>query len=106
MLRPAGELRAAFDNNPFAGAPLETLHVYFLADWPDDTAVKILDPDRSSGDSLVVGGREIYVQLPNGMARTKLTNLYFDSKLKTVSTARNWKTVGKLVQMLNGPSVG
>ena len=29
----------------------------------------------------------MYLHLPNGMARTKLTNVYFDSKLKTVSTA-------------------
>jgi uncharacterized protein (DUF1697 family) len=34
------------------------------------------------------------------MGRTKLTNAYFDSKLKTVSTARNWRTVLKLLEMV------
>jgi uncharacterized protein (DUF1697 family) len=28
-----------------------------------------------------------------GVARTKLTNAYFDSALKTVCTMRNWRTV-------------
>ena len=83
-----------------AGAPLETLHVYFLADKADAAAVRGLDAERSPGDSFVVKGREVYLHLSNGMARTKLTNVYFDSKLKTVSTARNWKTVGKLVEMM------
>ena len=103
VVRSAAELAVAYQANPFAkaGAPLDTLHVYFLADMPDKAAVKALDPDRSPGDSFVVKGREVYLQLPDGMARTKLTNVYFDSKLKTVSTARNWKTVGKLVGMLS-----
>jgi uncharacterized protein (DUF1697 family) len=102
VLRSAEELRAAYQANPFAkaGAPVETLNIYFLADMPAPAAVRSLDPDRSPGDSFVVRGREIYLQLPNGMARTKLTNAWFDSKLKTVSTARNWNTVGKLVELM------
>jgi uncharacterized protein (DUF1697 family) len=96
VLRSASELQAAYQANPFAGAPAELLHVYFLAGNPGRTAVTMLDPDRSPGDSYVVHGREIYLHLPQGMARTKLTNAYFDSKLNTVSTARNWNTVGKL----------
>jgi uncharacterized protein (DUF1697 family) len=33
------------------------------------------------------------------VARSKLTNAYFDSKLATISTARNWRTVLRLVEM-------
>jgi uncharacterized protein (DUF1697 family) len=103
VLRSGEELRKAFESNPFvrAGAAAERLHVYFLADLPDAAAVKGLDAERSPGDSFAVVGREVYLHMPQGMARTKLTNAYFDSKLKTVSTARNWNTVGKLVEMLN-----
>lgn len=102
VLRSAAELKAAHKANPFAkaGAPPETLHVYFLADLPQPSAVKTLDPDRSPGDSFAVRGREVFLHLPNGMARTKLSNAYFDSKLKTVSTARNWNTVGKLLELM------
>jgi uncharacterized protein (DUF1697 family) len=38
--------------------------------------------------------------MPNGMARTKLTNAYFDSRLATVSTARNWNTILKLFDLM------
>ena len=61
--------------------------------------VKSLDPNRSPGDEYVVKGREIYLWLPNGFGRSKLSNAYFDSKLATVSTARNWRTVLKLTEM-------
>jgi uncharacterized protein (DUF1697 family) len=103
VLRSAPELKTAYTSNPFAraGAPLETLHVYFLADKPDAAAIKSLDPNRSPGDSYAIRNREVYLHLPNGMARTKLTNVYFDSKLKTVSTARNWNTVAKLVELMS-----
>jgi uncharacterized protein (DUF1697 family) len=104
VLRSATELMAAIKNNPFlqAGAEEDSLHVYFLAGVPDAKDVTGLDAARSAPDTFAVVGREIYLQLPNGMARTKLTNAYFDSKLRTVSTARNWRTILKLAELLQG----
>lgn len=104
VLRSGEELRRAYEANPFAraGASAETMQVYFLADWPETAAWKGLDPERSTGDRFAVVGREVYLDVPQGMARTKLTNAYFDARLKTVSTARNWNTVGKLVEMVAG----
>ena len=46
--------------------------------------------------------REIYLRLPNGVADSKLTNAYFDSKLATTSTGRNWRTVTKLLELMKG----
>ena len=99
VLRTAAELRRVVNGNPFAGSE-DVLHVAFLADEPTKAQVAALDPERSPGDSFLVRGREVYMHCPNGMARTKLTNAYFDSKLGTVSTARNWRTVLKLVEMV------
>jgi uncharacterized protein (DUF1697 family) len=62
--------------------------------------VKELDPARSSPDAFRVRGSEIYLWLPNGSARTKLSNAYFDSKLSNISTSRNWRTVTRLLQMM------
>ena len=72
----------------------------FLADSPGQADVDLLDPDRSPGDEFIVRGREVYMYLPNGAADTKLTNAYFDAKLKTVSTARNWRTTNKLLELM------
>jgi len=103
VLRNRQEVAQAVRDNPFlkAGLPQQMLHVYFLADMPSSDAVKSLDPQRSAPDAFHISGREIYLHLPNGMARTKLTNAYFDSKLKTVCTARNWATVLKLLEMMS-----
>jgi uncharacterized protein (DUF1697 family) len=104
VLRTVEQLGETIQNNPFlkAGAAEDTLHVYFLAGLPDARNINSLDPKRSSPDAFCVRGRDVYLQMPNGMARTKLTNAYFDSKLATISTARNWRTVLKLFELMLG----
>ncbi len=102
VLRTAAEIDAVIQGNPFikAGVGEEILHVCFLADQPGKDLISGLDAGRSAPDAFTVVGREIYMQLVNGMSRTKLTNAYFDSKLKTVSTMRNWRTVLQLAEMM------
>lgn len=102
ILRTSEQMAQTVRDNPFlrAGIPEKTLHVYFLADLPNPSEVRSLDPDRSAPDAFRVLDRQVYLHLPNGMARTKLTNAYFDSKLSTVSTARNWATVLTLLQLM------
>jgi uncharacterized protein (DUF1697 family) len=102
VLRTVEQLRSAVLLNPFlkAGASEETLHVMFLADRPGPERVAALDPGRSPPDAFIVQGQEVYLHLPRGVAGTKLTNDYFDSKLSTTSTARNWRTVTKLLELM------
>ncbi len=104
VMRTAEALVEVVEGNPFLEPDIDIkkLHVAFLADRPTEERVSALDTERSSPDELALHGREIYLRLPNGVARTKLTNKYFDSKLATTSTVRNWKTVLKLVEMTAG----
>lgn len=101
VLRTAAELKALIARNPFVqpGADPDLLHVGFLAQVPSASQVATLDPHRSPPDEFVVVGREIYFRFPAGLSRTKLTNAYFDAKLATVSTVRNWRTVHKLLEL-------
>jgi uncharacterized protein (DUF1697 family) len=101
VVRAAAELASVPARNPFlkAGVDADELHVMFLADAPAATAARALDPARSPGDSFALVGRELFLRLPNGAGRSKLTNAYFDKALATVSTARNWRTVLKLIEL-------
>jgi uncharacterized protein (DUF1697 family) len=101
VLRSAAELERLARANPFltGRAEIDSLHLAFLADEPSAARVATLDPQRSPPDRFSVRGREIYLCFPNGVARSKLTNQYFDSKLATTCTVRNWKTVLKLVEL-------
>jgi uncharacterized protein (DUF1697 family) len=104
VLRTAEELEAVIAANPYPKCDQEKdrPHVSFLADEPLAEHVALLDPQRSPGDSFTVLGREIYLLLPTGLADNKLTSQYFDSRLKTIGTARNWRTVLALAEMVRG----
>ena len=104
ITRTAGELQEIMEANPFleAGAETDKLHVMFLAELPDSASVDTLDPERSPGDEFAVRGREVYLHCPNGVARSKLTNSYFDARLSTTSTSRNWRTARKLLALAAG----
>lgn len=99
--RTAAELRQLAKDNPYLRTEKDStrLHVAFLAAKPTASQVAALDPDRSPPDEFTVSGREVYLRLPNGVGKTKLTNAYLDSKLGTTSTLRNWRTVLKLVEL-------
>ncbi len=104
VLRTSEQMRDVVVSNPFLtqGAPEDWLHVMFLADRPNQLRVDALDPNRSPTGAFVVRGPDVYLQLPRGVAEGKLTNAYFDSKLATVSTVRNWRTVTKLLGLMEG----
>jgi uncharacterized protein (DUF1697 family) len=102
VVRTVEEIRKVVLQNPFLkeGADEDTLHVMFLADHPSPQQIATLNPDRSPPDVFRVLGRDIYLHLPTGMAHSKLTNAYFDSKLATIGTVRNWRTVSNLLAMM------
>jgi uncharacterized protein (DUF1697 family) len=106
VLRSATELARVVVTNPFLkeAVDVEALHVLFLSSQPTPAQVKSLDPDRSPADAYVVQGREVFLYLPNGVARSKLTNAYFDARLGTTSTGRNWRTVTRLRELMEAPS--
>lgn len=101
VLRSAVALETVVAGNPFLarGADPATLHVAFLSREPEPERVDDLDPQRSPPDEFEVVGADVYLYLPAGVGRSKLTNAWFDSRLGVVSTARNWRTVLRLLEM-------
>ena len=99
IVRSLTDIKRISASNPYKD--VEQSHVMFLADEPSAAQVATLDHSRSAPDEFTVVGSEIYLYLPNGAGNSKLTVTYFDSKLKTVGTQRNWRTVQKLRAMMS-----
>jgi uncharacterized protein (DUF1697 family) len=102
ILRTRTELARVVAANPWPQRGGKALHVMFLAQRVPARRLKSLDPGRSPPDEFKVGGREIFLFFPRGSGRSKLTVDYFESRLGTRATARNWNTVTKLLQMMEG----
>jgi uncharacterized protein (DUF1697 family) len=96
------ELAAAIERNPYLEPEVDAkaLRVMFLADAPTAAQIATLDPERSPGHRFTVDGRIIWLYIPQ-FSESKLTNDYFDRKLKTVSTLRNVSTCEALLNLLD-----
>lgn len=101
LLRTPGELQTIAASNPFltGKADLSKLHVVFLERAPAASATGELDPDRSPPDEFALQGRELYLHLPNGAGRSKLTLDYLERVLGVRATQRNWNTLVKLLAL-------
>lgn len=95
-------LRNVLVAQPFADADTSHLYVAFLDALPKRENAAALSNERSPEDQFEIIGREVYLHLPNGAARTQLTTNHLDKVLETTSTIRNWKTVTTLAQLAAG----
>jgi uncharacterized protein (DUF1697 family) len=98
VFRKLGDMEYIVKNSPFlkAGAQETELHVVFLAEAPSSDEVARLERSKVPPDEFAVRGKEIYLRSPNGAGKSKLASV----KLKTVATARNWRTVNTLIEMM------
>ena len=92
IVRSGAELARVVAAKPFA-AEGKALSVTFLAGAADPKAVSTIDPTAYGEDRFAADGAEIYLHTPGGYGRTKLTNTFWERKLGTTATTRNWNTV-------------
>jgi uncharacterized protein (DUF1697 family) len=93
MLVSRSEWQRIIDDNPFPEAAERptTLHVFVLRDAPGQESVAALK-SRAAGEDVHVCGNILYLHVPDGFSASRLPPI-IDRILKTVSTARNWRTV-------------
>jgi len=104
LLRTKPQLTKVVAGNPFAKRVKDPtkLHVTFLAEKPERSHIRGLDPKHGAPDEFRVVGLEVYLHCPNGYGRSKLTNAYFEKELGVAATTRNWKSVTKLAELAGG----
>ena len=102
VLRTKEQLRLVLCDNPFRVSDDDDspLHVLFLKGVPPPENAGRLDPERSDRDAFVLRGQEVYLRLPDGGARTRLTTAYFDTTLGVAGTMRNWRTASRLLELM------
>ncbi len=102
VVRSAAEVASVAATHPLgAGEPDEAkLHVMFLSEAPRRGRVADLDAATFAPDEVSLDGRELYIHYAEGAGRSKLTTDAVERALGTSATARNWRTVGKLAEMV------
>lgn len=92
LVREAAEMAAVLAANPFADAnPSQTVAIFLSDPPPDDTIEKARG---RSVERLALGRREIYVDYPGGMGRSRLS-----LAASQEGTARNMNTVARMAEL-------
>lgn len=91
-----------WSENPFTKKEdfeIKHLHVTFLAEKPNSKLINEITDFDDSPNQLLMNEKVAYLICPNGYSKTKLTNDFFEKKLKTTATTRNFKTVTKIAEL-------
>jgi uncharacterized protein (DUF1697 family) len=101
MVRSIGEIQEIIEKNPYKGQfdNHKDLHVFFLDDEMSPARRELLLANNSDVEFITVDGRTIYYLLRISIIDSTLGKGFIDKKLKIASTARNWRTVNKVVEM-------
>lgn len=109
VLRTAAEMRRIVEHCPFPEELLaeaaatcagESLHVAMLPEPPALSGIDKLEAVNYGDDLYSIAGRDVYLLFRGSIRDSKLAvNLH---KLGVPATVRNWKTMNKLVELIEG----
>jgi uncharacterized protein (DUF1697 family) len=103
IVKTASELSSIINNNPFLSDLVDPkqLHVTFLGGLPTETDVLSIESLAKGNDKFLIDRQTTYVNTQGAYHKTKLSNQFFEKKLKVSTTTRNWKTTIKLLEITN-----
>ena len=94
----AAKLDLIIADMPFTGEDGAKLGVIFM----DSVPKSIEEPLDIAPDRIALGRHAAYLDVPNGFGRSKLSPAWSKRNLPQESTTRNWRTVLKLQELLEG----
>ena len=95
------EFKSAIASNPFTGIEAEpnTLHFFFLSSLPEHPDLKAVERVKKDSEQFRLIDKVFYLYAPEGIGRSKLA-MNVEKILGVAVTARNWRTVSKLMAMM------
>lgn len=101
LILTPNQLIMAYKNLPFTTIDIEQegskIILFFLSKNISPQHGSNIQTYLTNAEQLVIGDGVIYLYCPAGLGKSKLTNKLIETKLQLTSTARNVKTVNKLL---------
>lgn len=96
----ATDLERAVKKNPFSETEADPakLHLFFLSDQPKTPDLDALNKAKAESERFSLDGSLLYFHAPDGVGLSKFPTKA-EPALGVEATARNWRTVGKLLEM-------
>jgi len=100
MVRSRSGIEEIVKNNPFNGQfeNAKDLHVFFLDEELSAEKRELLLSNNNENEQYFVQNREIFCLLRVSILDSLMGKDYIGKKLKVSATARNWRTVNKILE--------
>nr|WP_321452476.1 DUF1697 domain-containing protein [uncultured Carboxylicivirga sp.] len=101
IVKSFSELENIINENPFTKLRIDISQLYltFLKSIPNNEDVLLLSKMIKQDDQFIVRNSVVYIRCFGKYHRSKLTNDFFETKLKVEASTRNWKTILKLSEL-------
>lgn len=99
VLRTSDELESIVKRNPYEDKDLSKVHVSFLSENQFEYSEEVLFEAKTGEEEFQILDKEVFLFLPHGSGRTKLTNNFLERKLGVKATTRNWRTINKILDI-------
>lgn len=103
IVRTIAEIKEIIENNPFDGQfeNERDLHVFFLDGELPAEKRELLLSNNSETEMFAVRNREVFCLLHISFLDSLIGRDYIGKKLKVSATARNWRTVNKVLELFS-----
>jgi len=99
------EMKDIIERNPYTAEntkDITYLHVTILSSNPEQINFETINEVKFPGEEFELIERAVYLYCPYGYGKTKLSNTFFEKKLKVGATTRNWRTTLELLNIAKG----
>ncbi|WP_320019014.1 DUF1697 domain-containing protein [Labilibaculum manganireducens] len=100
IVRTRNEWEQSVRANPYTDThEKENLFITFLSETPKTEVSEAISELNFEPDRFQMIDKDVFIYCPGPYHKTKLSNQFFESKLKVKATTRNWNTVLKLLEL-------
>jgi uncharacterized protein (DUF1697 family) len=102
LVRSRDALAAAIAENPFAADGAENfVHTLFLDGPVDPDAFDALVAGHTGPERVAMGDRALHIDYAEGAGRSKLTNDFIERRLRRKGTARNLRSMKRILAKMD-----
>lgn len=99
LVKTSRELQQIFEACPFSEEKKQASYFMMLYDTPNEDLVKVASEKIYEGEEYKIINDCIYFFCAKGYGQAKFNTNFFERKLKTFATARNYNTMVKLLSL-------
>jgi uncharacterized protein (DUF1697 family) len=99
LVKTRQDLERIFDKCPFSEEKKKASYFMMLHNTPDDDLIKVASEKVYEGEEYQIIKNCIYFFCEKGLGQAKFNVNFFERKLETFATARNYNTMVKLLSL-------